>query len=338
MRGAVILLACAALLVGCGKDEAVNDALAANTPFALELPVGAPVMVVPAENPLTEAGVALGKKLFFEERLSVPYGISCASCHLSGNAFSDTVALSIGSNGMAGMRNSPTLANVGYQTALFHDGGVPNLEIQVLAPMHDPLEMNSDINEIALLLRDETAYDLLSKQAYGLRLDPWVISRALASYQRTLVSGWSRFDRYVNGDGTALSGQEVQGWLLFNSAAVNCVACHNGFDLSDRTYQNIGTALDYGTDPGRERITLLSGDEGKFKVPTLRNIALTGPYMHDGSMQTLEQVIDHFASGGLPHPNRSALMQPFTLTQPGKAAMIAFLSSLTDDRSLDQVH
>lgn len=339
MRGAVIVLATlAVLLSACGKDDPLNDPLPENTPFALELPVGAPPLVVPAENPLTEASVALGKKLFFEDRLSVPFGTSCASCHLTEHAFSDTVARSFGSNGLSGMRNSPTLANVGYHPALFHDGGVPNLELQVLAPLHDPKEMNSDINAVALLLRDEIAYDLLSKQAYGRRLDPWVISRALASYERTLVSGWSRYDRYVNGDVSALTPQELQGWQLFSSAALNCSACHNGFDLSDHTYQNVGTALDYGMDPGRERITLLPSDQGKFKVPTLRNIALTGPYMHDGSLQTLEQVVDHFASGGLPHSNRSALMQPFTLTSEEKAALIAFLNSLTDDRSLDQVH
>jgi cytochrome c peroxidase len=310
IRTGSLLLLVAAVVAGCRREDASQDDVPVNAPFALELPVGAPAMEVPAENPLTVAGVELGKKLFFDERLSRPVGTSCASCHLPDHAFSDTTGLSIGSTLLTGMRNSPTLGNVAFHRRLFRDGGVPNLEMQVLAPLHDEKEMDSNINEVAEALRDEPAYDQLSQRAYGRRLDPWVITRAIASYE---------------------------GLQLFNSAALNCVACHGGFDLSEHDFHNVGTAMDYGSDPGRQRITLLAADEGKFKVPTLRNVALTAPYMHDGSMTTLGEVIDHFASGGLPHPNRSELMQPFTLTTGEKAALIAFLRSLTDERSLDQV-
>jgi cytochrome c peroxidase len=337
IRTGSLLLLVAAVVAGCRREDASQDDVPVNAPFALELPVGAPAMEVPAENPLTVAGVELGKKLFFDERLSRPVGTSCASCHLPDHAFSDTTGLSIGSTLLTGMRNSPTLGNVAFHRRLFRDGGVPNLEMQVLAPLHDEKEMDSNINEVAEALRDEPAYDQLSQRAYGRRLDPWVITRAIASYERTLISGWSRYDRFMNGDATALTAQEVEGLQLFNSAALNCVACHGGFDLSEHDFHNVGTAMDYGSDPGRQRITLLAADEGKFKVPTLRNVALTAPYMHDGSMTTLGEVIDHFASGGLPHPNRSELLQPFTLTTGEKAALIAFLRSLTDERSLDQV-
>ncbi len=336
MHRSLVPLLVAVLLVGCRREE-VSTGSGSDAPFPLEMPPGAPAIDVPEENPLTEASVALGRKLFFDPRLSRPEGISCSSCHLPAYAFADTAMRSVGSVGLTGLRNSPSLGNVAYQRDLFRDGGVPSLELQVLAPVHDEREMDSNINDVALALRDEPEYDRLSRTAYGRRMDPYVITRAIASYERTLLSGWSRYDRYINGETGALTAQEIEGLQLFQSPALNCTGCHSGFDLTAYEFHNIGTTLDYGDDPGRMRITLLPADEGKFKVPSLRNVALTAPYMHDGSMATLEQVIDHFASGGLAHPNRSPLMQPFTLSASEKAALLAFLQSLTDERSLDQV-
>lgn len=334
MRAAILLSAF--LLVGCGRDEDVVQEVA-DQPFLVELAPGAPLLPVPVANPLTKASVELGKKLFFEKRLSDPSVISCATCHF-GNAYSDTVAFSTGADGSLGFRNAPTLSNVAYQERLFMDGGIPDLEFQVLAPIHDALEMNSDINAVAVLLRDEEPYKSLSLLAYGRALDAFVITRAIASYERTLVSGWSRFDRYLYAnDATALSAQELNGWNIFSGAGTNCTACHSGFDFTDRDYHNIGLTTDHSADEGRARITLQSSDIGKFKTPTLRNIALTAPYMHNGSLATLEEVVDHFATGGLAQANLSTHLQPFTLTAQEKADLIAFLHALTDDRSLDQV-
>lgn len=331
------LLVSVLTLVACRRDEALVQE-DANPPFRVELAPGAPALPVPADNPLTEAGVRLGKALFFEKRLSDPAVVSCADCHMEGRAFSDLVALSAGATGALGFRNSPTLANVAYQERLFMDGGVPNLEYQVLAPIHDAREMNSDINAVAVLLRDEEPYNSLSRSAYGRQLDAYVITRAIASYERTLVSGWSRVDKYLHGgDATALTAQEINGWNIFNSSETNCSACHSGYDLTDRDYHNIGLTLYHTADAGRARITLQPEDEGKFKTPTLRNVAITGPYMHDGSLATLEEVIDHFATGGLDQPNLSPHMQPFTLSAQDKADLVAFLNALTDERSLDQV-
>lgn len=306
-------------------------------PFFLDLPAGAPPFTVPDANPLTRASVELGKALFFDTRLSRDASMSCASCHDPDHAFSDTVALSLGVAGLPGSRNAPTLANVAYHPGLFRDGGIPTLEAQVIAPVQDPLEMDHTLQGAAEHLSQEGEYQRLSLLAYGRELDPYVITRAIASYQRTLISGWSRFDRYVyEGQSQAMTESEVRGWDLFRSEALNCSACHSGFDLSDHSYQNIGQYLEY-VDPGRARITLDLGDEGKFKVPTLRNIALTGPYMHDGAMATLDQVIDHFASGGQPHPNRSPLLTTFALNEQERMDLIAFLHALTDERSIDQV-
>lgn len=332
-----LLLATVLFVVACRRDEAVVQE-DMNPAYHVELAPGAPVLPVPADNPLTEAGVRLGKALFFDKRLSDPAVISCADCHMEGRAFSDLVALSAGATGALGFRNSPTLANVAYQERLFMDGGVPNLEYQVLAPIHDAREMNSDINAVAVLLRDEEPYKSLSPLAYGRQLDAYVITRAIASYERTLVSGWSRFDKYLHGgDATALTAQEINGWNIFNGSEANCSACHSGYDLTDRDYHNIGLTLDHTADAGRARITLQPEDEGKFKTPTLRNVGITGPYMHDGSLSSLEEVIDHFASGGLAQPNLSPHMQPFTLSAEEKADLVAFLNALTDERSLDQV-
>ena len=324
-----VLGACAALVLSCGGPQGTAAGL--REPFLFALPLGAPAIPVPADNPMTVASVRLGEALFFDKRLSVDSSVSCASCHAPHRAFSDTVAFSRGVRGQFGLRNAPTLMNVAYQTALFHDGGVPNLEMQVIAPIEDPLEMGHRIEAAAAALHAAGDHEELSMAAYGRPFDAWVMSRALASYERTLISGRSRFDRFHYGGQTnALDNAEQQGWELFNSERTNCAACHHGFDLSDHSYQNIGLYMDYA-DQGRHRITLQEEDRGKFKVPTLRNIALTAPYMHDGSMATLEEVIDHFATGGHPHPNKSPLLRPFTLSSAERSDLIAFLNALTDE-------
>jgi cytochrome c peroxidase len=322
------------LFGGCAKDEAVTPEV--DEPYVVQLPVGITALPVPEANALTHARVTLGKALFFDVRLSLDNGLSCASCHHIASAFSDTVALSVGANGALGLRNAPTLANVAWQTALFYDGGIPTLEQQVLSPIHDEREMASNINTVAEQLRDLEPYASLSQKGYARRLDGFVITRALASYERTLVSGWSRFDRFYYGDEAgALDESEQRGWNVFNSA--QCNTCHSGHDLTDHSYRNIGSGSDLEADPGRQRITLNTLDRGKFKVPTLRNIALTAPYLHDGSLTTLEEVIEHFNSGGNADPNKDPEMHALSLSAQDKADLKAFLLSLTDDRSLDQV-
>ncbi|MEO5584369.1 MAG: cytochrome c peroxidase [Flavobacteriales bacterium] len=326
----------ALMLVGCTKDEA--PMLTTGDPFILQLPPGAPAPLIPADNPLTLASVKLGKALFFDERLSLGRGISCASCHHTDKAFSDTVALSSGVGGRTGFRNAPSLANLVYHPLLMRDGGAPSLEQQVLIPLLDSQEMDATVDAVLEALRDVEPYHSGSIAAYGRPFDLFVLTAALASYERTLISGHSRFDRFLHqGDPSALSQQEQRGWAIFNGDRGKCSACHSGFDLSDHDFHNIGTTLDHSHDAGRQRLTLQPGDRGKFKTPTLRNIALTAPYMHDGSMFSLEEVIEHFNSGGLDDPNKSSLMQPLELSIQEKADLVAFLRSLTDERPLDTV-
>jgi cytochrome c peroxidase len=324
------------VLTGCRRDPEL-DTPEQDTPFPLQLPPGAPFPPIPSDNPLTTASVQLGKALFFEPRLSRDGTISCASCHHPDRAFSDTVPLSHGVEGRLGLRNAPSLVNTAYLPYYFRDGGVPSLELQAIAPIHDPQEMDHAIQAAAETLRDEEPYASLSLKAYARPLDPFVITRALSSYQRTLIGGWSRFDRYLyQGETSALTPSELNGWALFSSPELNCTACHTGRDLTDHGFHNIGQYMDYA-DPGRWRITFQAEDHGKFKTPTLRNIARTAPYMHDGAMATLGEVIDHFASGGHPHPNRSPEMRTFVLSPQERSDLIAFLHALNDERPIDQV-
>lgn len=321
------------LLAACKRDT--TGPQEQDVPFAVELPPGFPPIPTPADNPLTEARVKLGKLLFFDARLSLGQGISCASCHLPARAFSDTVGLSLGAGGALGTRNAQPLLNLAWHTAFFRDGGVPSLEQQVLAPVHDEREMNSDLVQAAAQLRDVEPYAALSARGFGRPLDGYVVTRAIAAYERTLVSGWSRYDAAVNGDVDALTAQEQRGMALFGSPAVGCSGCHGGFDLTDRTFRNVGYGAD--NDEGRERITLDPADRGSFKVPTLRNVALTAPYMHDGSLATLGEVVDFFNSGGNADPNKDPLMQPLGLSAEDRSDLVAFLRALTDERTLDQV-
>ena len=328
----LVALACAA----CNKDE--PQLAATGTPYPIQLPLGAPSFPIPADNPLTQASVKLGKALFFDERLSLDRGISCASCHHPDRAFSDTVALSSGVEGRTGSRNAPSLGNVAYHPLLMHDGGAHTLEQQVLIPLLDTTEMNATVEAVVTALSDVEPYRSGSMAAYGRPFDLFVLTRALASYERTLISAHSRFDRFrYPGDPNALTEQEQRGWVIFNGDRGKCSSCHSGFDLSDHDFHNIGTTLDHSGDPGRQRITLHPGDRGKFKTPTLRNIALTAPYMHDGSMRTLEETIEHFNSGGLADPDKDPLMEPLQLSLQEKADLVAFLRSLTDERPLDTV-
>lgn len=327
----------ALVAIGCRKDEP-GPQEGGDEAFIVNMPPGAPALPVPEGNEPTVARVTLGRALFFDERLSMGNGLSCASCHHPDRAFSDTLPLSIGTNGAHGLRNAPTLANTAWHHGYFRDGGIPTLEQQVLAPIHAEDEMASNIVEAADVLKADAAYASLAWRGYQRELDPFVITRAIACYERTLVSGWSRFDRYLyEGDEDALSEAERRGYELFISDATGCSGCHSGFDLSDHSYRNVGFLPDPVADPGRERITLDPADRGKFKVPTLRNAELTAPYMHDGSLATLEEVVAHFASGGGDDPLKDPLVRPLDLSAQDRSDIVAFLRALTDDRSLDQV-
>lgn len=308
---------------GCRKDEVIPS-------YVLDIPTGFPEMEIPADNELTRERVELGKKLFFDKMLSSDYSVSCASCHLPEYGFSDPEQFSRGVGNATGFRNSVSLANVGYNTLFFRDGGSLSLELQIEAPLTSAEEMNMTYQEIMERLNNDATYPDLFMKAYNREPDPFSITRAIAAYERTLISGNSRYDKYFyQGNENALTESEKRGMELFNSSKTNCSQCHGGFNFTSFGFENNGL-YEFYADSGRARITTLSTDAGKFKVPTLRNIAVTAPYMHDGSISTLEEVIAHYESGGKTHENKSQFITGFQLSSQEKTDLINFLNSLTD--------
>jgi cytochrome c peroxidase len=232
--------------------------------------------------------------------------------------------------GIGGNRNAPTLANIAWMNRLMMEGGVPSLETQALAPLHDSLEMGYNMMHVVERLNRDGDLTALAKKAYGRdSIDPYVITRALACFQRTFVSGDSRHDRFNLGQKDQMNASELRGKDLFFSERTQCSSCHSGVFFTDMDYHNIGLSLAYA-DPGKARATHKAEDVGKFKTPTLRNIQLTSPFMHDGSMSSLEEVIAFYNRGGEPHDNRDARIQPLHLSNQEQADLVAFLISLTD--------
>ncbi len=310
-------------------DEAKDEM--SSTPMELNLPLGFPEPVLREDNPFSRESVELGRLLFKEQRLSANGTQSCASCHIAEMGFADGHKVSPGTGSALGFRNTPAITNLAYHEAFFMDGGALDLEIQLLAPIHAEEEMGGNIHETAEEIKTEEPYRTLSERAYGRELDGYVISRAIANYERSLISGNSRFDKWLHaGDKEALSDSERSGWQLFSSERLNCTACHSGFLFTDKSYQNIGLYAEY-EDIGRGRISNDERDNGKFKVPSLRDVTKTAPYMHDGSMASLGEVLDHFASGGVGHVNQSSEIHVISLSESEKEDLIAFLGSLEGD-------
>ena len=297
--------------------------------WTVTLPDYFPKMNVPAKNPMSNAKVALGAKLFYDPALSADSTISCSSCHLPQFAFTDRMAKSIGVSKNLTARNSPTLINLAFHPYFMFDGGIPTLELQAIAPLMHPDEMGFDLFKAGDRLNNDQEYAKISKQVFNEPLNAQSIAYALAAFQRSLLSYQSPYDDYLQGYKNALSPQQLRGKDLFFSEELNCASCHSGFNLSDFEFYNIGLYQDY-SDKGRWRVTEDENDEGKFKVPTLRNIELTGPYMHDGSIASLKEVIDFKMSGGADHPIKSEKVRSFSLSESDKDDLLDFLYSLTD--------
>ena len=294
----------------------------------IEIPFGFPKIIVPEDNPLSEAKIELGKKLFFEKLLSRDSSISCATCHNPKYAFTDGLEKAKGIKDREVSRNTPTLTNIAYNTSFLRDGVNPSLEAQVIVPIHEKNEFDFHILLAAERLKKKKEYVDLSLAAFGEIPNPKVISNAIASFERTLISGNSRYDQFTfQKDSSALSINELRGMHLFNKH--NCVSCHSGFNFTNGEVVNNGLYQHY-EDIGKMRVTLDSNDKGAFKVPTLRNVALTAPYMHDGSLKSLEAVVDHYIKGGFDNPNKDNRIKELRLSEKDKQDLVAFLKCLTD--------
>lgn len=284
----------------------------------------------PGGAPLTTASVALGRRLFFESKLSADGSLSCASCHRPDRAFTDSVPVSQGVHGVRGVRNTPTLVNAAWGRAFFWDGRTATLEEQVLRPVQDVREMASHLPEVVAALRADTGYARAFDAAYGAPPSEEMLARALAAYVRTIRAGASRYDLFRSGESGALTAEESAGYRLFVGKA-HCATCHVGPTLTDQRFHNTGIAWRDGdpVDAGRYAVTRAPADAGAFKTPTLREVARTAPYMHDGSLRTLEDVLDFYDRGGHPNPYLDADIRPLRLNVEEKRALVAFLRALT---------
>jgi cytochrome c peroxidase len=327
---------CALLLAlvpaGGGEDGAPPPVPADTLPARLavhDVPLGLPPRVVPPDNPLTEARVQLGRRLFFDPILSADRTVACASCHRPERGFSSGEARPRGVQGRQGRRRAPTLLNRAYGTAFFWDGRSTNLEEQALRPIEDPDEMGARLPEVVQRLRDHPGYKARFAEAFPDGVTAANLGRALAGFERVLLRGDSPVDRFVlRAEADALTQPERQGLWLYESKG-RCWRCHSGPNYTDEQFHNTGVG--WGKEPpdlGRFAVTGRDGDRGKFKTPTLRGAALTAPYMHDGSLRTLEEVVDFYNRGGGANPNRDPVLEPLGLSPDEVRALVAFLKAL----------
>jgi cytochrome c peroxidase len=312
-------------------------------PVAIKAPLGLPPVPVPPGNPPTAQSIALGRRLFYDTSLSKDNSISCSSCHNPAFRFSDARERSIGVGGALGVRHAPTLVNVAYSPLLFWDGRAASLESQVLGPMSDPLEMNQAHEATIAKLKHNPGYAAIFREAFGtddITLDR--VENALGSFERTILCGNSAFDRYqYQGQKNALTPAQVRGLAVFTDPhRGNCSSCHTigaKYALfTDGQFHNTGEGADDNdefADPGRYKVTHVDADKGAFKTPTLRDVAISGPYMHDGKLKTLKAVVDFYAGKGNSNPNLDVKMKTINLTGQDRNDLVEFLKSLTGEIS-----
>lgn len=290
-------------------------------------PLGLPVVPVPADNAMTPEKIALGKQLYFDGRLSADNKVSCASCHDPAKGFSNGDQFATGVEGKKGGRNSPTVINTAYGALQFWDGRAKTLEDQALGPIQNPIEMNMTLDAVIKKLNGIEGYKTQFKKVFGTDgATADGIAKAIAAYERTVISGNAPYDKFKAGDTKALSESAQRGMKLFFGKA-HCSACHAGSNFSDNSFHNIGVGMgNKDFDKGRADISKLSGDTGAFKTPTLREIAKSGPYFHDGSAKTLEEVVDHYAKGGIPNEWLDEEIFNIKIAPAEKADLVKFMT------------
>ena len=330
--------------------------------FILNLPVYSqedigplPEVPIPADNPQTKAKIELGKLLYFDPRLSGDGNTSCARCHDPKLGFSNGEELSFGYTSTKHWRHSPTIINGAYNASFFWDGRAGSLEEQALGPIEAAIEMNQNLVMLEEELRQVPDYVRMFKDVFGTEVTAENIAKAIAAFERTIISTNSPFDKYMEGDKNALSDKAKKGLELFKGKA-QCIECHNGPNFADAVFHNTGIPetkilqTDSGCitaryffgrgvgvekldrDYGRYLITKKESDRGKFKTPTLRDITNTSPYMHNGFFYELEEVVDFYNKGGGDDPNKDKVLKPLGLNDEEKQALIEFLKSLTGEK------
>jgi cytochrome c peroxidase len=323
----------AAAFLGDSNSNVRVDQAGAEESTLVRVPRGLPLAEVPEDNPLTAAKVALGKQLYFDKRLSVDNTVSCASCHDPRKGWSDGVPASAGVRGRRGRRNSPSVLNTAYQAFQFWDGRASTLEEQALVPITNPIEMGMpSLQAIEQKLNAVAGYEKQFREVFGATVKAENVARAIAAFERTILAGEAPYDRFRAGDKLALSESAQRGLKLFFRKA-HCAACHVGPTFTDNAFHNIGVGMQSpDPDRGHHAVSKLLGDLGTFKTPSLRDVARTAPYMHDGSLKTLDRVVDFYNGGGFKNPQLDEEIYPLKLTGREKQDLITFLKEgLTSD-------
>lgn len=303
----------------------------------IQVPKGLPPIPWPQDNPYSQDKAELGRLLYFDKRLSSDGTVSCATCHDPRAAYADHIPVSYGIHGHAGARNAPTIINSCYSPIMFWDGRAATLEEQCKGPIGNPKEMTvqTDAQKAHIECEERVhsikGYRELFRKVFGSdRCSIDDIAKAIATYERTVVSGNCPFDRYQAGDSSAMTAEQIRGFEVFRDS--NCASCHFGPNFSDGRFTNIGVGMDQpNPDLGRYLVTKNEADWGAFKVPTLREVSLSYPYMHDGSLKTLEEVVEYYNKGGIPNKNLHPSMKPLNLSEADKKALVAYLRALNGE-------
>jgi len=317
----LLLVALGALLALPAEPATAQGQFLANT--------SPPPMPIPADNPMTDAKVRLGAQLYFDPRLSADHTISCATCHDPKTGWANHNPTDTGIKGQVGGRNSGTIIDSGYMSFQFWDGRALSLEEQALGPIHNPIEMGETLENVVRKLNAIPGYKEEFQAVFGTDVNTDGIAKAIAAFERTIVSGPSPYDKYMAGDKKAMSEAAIRGLEIFNGKG-HCSPCHSGPMFSDQWFHNLGIGMDAAKpDIGREEVTKDPRDHGKFKTPGLRNVAATHPYLHDGSEKTLMDVVELYNKGGVQNKNLDPMVLPLNLTKKEKADLVAFLEALT---------
>ncbi len=343
------------------KPELIKD-----EPLAVKVPAGlqplTPKIYVPASNPITKGKYELGRQLYFEPRVSLDGTVSCATCHNPARGWTDGMPVSVGIHGQTGGRSAPSVINTTYGKLMFWDGRAPSLEGQAQGPVQNPIEMGEQkYEQIIERLAKIPAYSEQFERVFGTPVTLDGMAKAIATFERVAaLSGNSAFDKYNAGDNKALSDSEKRGLVLFGLTLntdddfktdavrqkAKCTLCHQGFNFTDEGFHNLGIGFDEKTgkfaDLGRWAIEPIGAKVdsaiGAFKTPTVREVAHTAPYMHDGSLKTLEEVMDHYDKGGTPNPSLDPDMKPLKLTAQEKTDVVAFMKALSGEtKKLDEL-
>ena len=313
-------------LLSCGSEDNSSRNNLLKIPATLENLE----QYIPDDNTITEEKITLGKRLFFDERLSIDGTVSCAFCHNPMLGFSDGRYTSMGIYGYRSKRNAPTLINRLFSRNQFLDGRAKNIEEAILEHIQNSKEMANNPENIVKVLSEDEKYRIKFEDAFGTDITIEGIAKAVAAFVRTLFSGNSLFDQFIAGNKNSISQSAQKGYKLFISDRLNCLACHSGANFTDEEFHNNGAGWNSkNPDPGRYFVSQNESDKGKFKTPTLRDIARSSPFMHNGSIKSLLDVVEFYNKGGIPNKYLSEKIKPLNLSRQEKDDLVEFLRSLT---------